>query len=110
MRQRAANCTGTTYVLTDGRSAKIRGRVKNTHAQTVEGICYVVHLLSADGNRVLDTLRYDSDAIVPAGAETALRLDVESMYSGGEVRILVEALPRRVGDRSMEPPVDRQPR
>jgi hypothetical protein len=98
----------TTGVVTDGRIAKIRGRVQNLSDKPVEGIRYTVKIVAMNGDpqRVLDTFQEEVDTCVAPSESAAMRLDVESMYFGsaGPVGFQVLATPRRLGGRDVEPP------
>ncbi len=86
----------TTSLMTDGRTAKIRGRVKNVSTQRVEGIQFEVSLIEAGSSRVLDTLRDEVDTTLDPQQEAPLRLDVQSMYFGSEPHFLVRAIPMKL--------------
>jgi len=86
----------TTDVITDGRVAKIRGRIQNNYAQRVEGIRFEVALLVPGSLRVLDILRQEVDTTLDVGEEAPLRLDLESMYFGAEPSLDVQAFPVRL--------------
>ncbi len=83
----------TTDVITDGRVAKIRGRIRNAYAQRVEGIRFEVVLLEAGSLRTLDTLRQEADTTLDPGQEAPLHLEIQSMYFGSGPRFLVRAVP-----------------
>ncbi len=83
----------TTGLMTDGRTAKIRGRVKNISDQRVEGIRFEVVLIEASSSRVLDTMHDEVDTTLDPQQEAPLRLNVQSMYFGSEPHFFVRAVP-----------------
>jgi hypothetical protein len=94
-------------LLTDGRTLKIRGKLRNPYAEPVDGVRVVFQIFSKeDATRALDT-QYDEKSIeIAPGDTTALRLDVQTMYAGSEGggKFSVEAYAKRVGDRDIPPP------
>lgn len=84
--------------------AKIRGKVLNRHSQRVVGIRYEVILMASEESKPRDTLRYRTDTTIEAGKDAPLKLDVESMYFGSDTRVLIRALPAKVGDRELPLP------
>src|SRR5438552_1394194 len=64
----------TTGIVTDGRVAKIRGKVKNTYTERVAGVRYVVALFGPDATQPMDTQRFEIDTVIDPGAEVPLRL------------------------------------
>jgi ankyrin repeat protein len=93
-----------TDVTTDGRFAKIRGRVTNGYRERIDGIRYEVILMASDAARPLDTLRYEANTTIEPGQDAPMHLDVESMYFGSDTRILIRASPVKIGGREMTPP------
>jgi hypothetical protein len=97
-----------TDVVTDGRFAKIRGRVTNKYKEPVEGVRYVVVIVAERGGemRPLDSFQYEVDTRIEPGQERMMRIDLESMYLGtiGGARLLVAASPVNVGGREVPPP------
>lgn len=97
----------TTSVASGGRMAKVRGTVQNKFDEPVSGIRYVVTIYH-QGNppRVLDRWQYEVDTTLEPGERSALSLDVESMYFGGEgpKPFTIDAQPVKVGSRDMPPP------
>jgi hypothetical protein len=84
----------TTDVSTDGRFAKVRGRVTNPHSQAVEGIRYRVRIEArGERPRMLDRVHFDSSQRLEPGETAAMRLDVESMYLGTAHQLSIIALP-----------------
>jgi ankyrin repeat protein len=110
LRQETAAATNrlrvfTSSLLTDGRFLKIRGRLDNEYPEPVHGVRYRVAILLRDARRVLDSfIEERPSTVIPAGGSTAIRLDIESGYSGSEGRFIVEASPMRVGDHELPPP------
>lgn len=94
----------TTSLLTDGRTAHIRGRVKNSLPARVEGIRYVITLYPRDSLKPLDTIRHEADTVLEPGSEAALRLDIESLYLGSEPRFVITAVPAKLGGREVPAP------
>jgi ankyrin repeat protein len=86
-------------VTTDGRNAKISGRVTNALREPVHGIRYRVALMGPDGQRVLDEFEREIRTTVEPGAHSRITLDLQSMYFGasGGGRFVVQAFPIRVG-------------
>ncbi len=94
----------TTGVTTSGGQLKIRVSVTNTFSEKVAGVRYLIRLRGGQG-RVLDTIRQESDAEIAPGDRIMGRLDVASVYVGGESLFFeVLAFPVRVGDREMPEP------
>ena len=94
----------TTSVLTDGRFLKIRGKLRNPMGAPVDGVRVMFRVYnSTAGGRPLQTVQEENSIHLDAGATTALRLDIETMYAGnGAFR--VDAYAERVGDRDIPPP------
>ena len=69
-----------------------------------EGIRFEVILFPADGSRPLATFHYQHETDIEPGEDAPLRLDVESMYLGSDTRVLIRALPVKVGSRELSPP------
>jgi hypothetical protein len=84
--------------------AKIRGKVLNRHSQRVVGIRYEVILMASEESKPRDTLRYQTDMTIEAGRDAPLKLDVASMYFGSDMRVVIRALPVKVGNRELPPP------
>jgi hypothetical protein len=94
-------------VTTDGRIAKVRGRVENRYTETVHGIRYVVTLYEyGTALRVVDRWQHEVDTTLEPGQRCALSLDVESMYFGrsGRSPFIIDAQPVKLGSRDMPPP------
>jgi hypothetical protein len=99
----------TTDLTTDGRFAKVRGRVTNPHAQTVDGIRYLVRIETrGDQPRTLDRFQYDTTERVEAGQAVAMRLDIESMYLSTANQLAIIALPKKLGEQPVPVPLDWQ--
>lgn len=97
----------TNDVTTDGRVAKVRGRVQNKYDETVYGIRYMVTLYEyGDTLRVVDRWQREVDTTLQPGQGSMMRLDVESMYFGrsGASPFTIEAQPIKLGDKEMPPP------
>lgn len=94
----------TTGVATAGRQLKIRVSVTNTLSEKVSGLRYFVRLRGGQ-ERVLDTIRQESDVEIEPGGRIMGRLDVSSVYVGGKVLFFeVLAFPVRIGTREMPVP------
>ncbi|MGH7786608.1 MAG: hypothetical protein ACRERC_07060 [Candidatus Binatia bacterium] len=97
----------TTDVTTDGRIAKVRGKVRSRFKETVEGVRYLVTIYE-DGatQKVLDRWQRRVDTRIEPGGTIMMRLDVESMYFGraGRTRFGIEASPAALGDQPVPPP------
>ena len=94
----------TTGVTTSGGQLKIRVSVTNTFSETVAGVRYLIRL-RGDHSRVLDTIRQESDAEIAPGDRIMRRLDVASVYVGGDSLFFeVLAFPVRVGGRDIPEP------
>lgn len=93
---------------TAGGVMKFRATLRNPLPETVEGAWLVMRLFASPENmRQLEVHKKEISATVPSGDTTPLRWDVESMYWGsGPVWFVVDAYPKRVGDRVMSPPSD----
>jgi hypothetical protein len=94
-------------VTTDGRIAKVRGRVENKFDEPVYGIRYVVTIYQQGSPpRVVDRWQHEVDTTLEPGQRSAMRLDIESMYFGsqGPVPFNIDAQPVKVGSRDMPPP------
>jgi ankyrin repeat protein len=98
-----------TDVMTDGRVAKIRGRVKNTYGERVQGVYYVVTLIASGATRPLETRQYETSTSIDPGQDAPLRLDIESMYLGSEPTIVVGAFPAKLGNQDLSPPTTGRP-
>ena len=84
----------TTDLTTDGRFAKIRGRVTNAHPQAVDGIRYLVRIQTRDAvPRTLDKFQFDTTDRLAPGESAMMRLDVESMYFSTANEISIVAIP-----------------
>jgi hypothetical protein len=98
----------TTDVQVTGQVAKVRGEVKNTYDQPVQGIRYLVKLWETTGDepRLLDTYQHEVDTTVAPGESKMMRLDVESIYleRTGTTRFTVEAIPKKLGGHELPPP------
>jgi hypothetical protein len=92
-------------VQTDGRLAKIRGRVTNQNTEPVEGIRYLVRLQTRDEvPRTLDSFQFDTNEKLPAGESAMMRLDVESMYFSTASEVSIEAVPKKLGGQTVPLP------
>lgn len=94
-------------ITTDGRVARIRGRVENPCEEKVEGVRYVVVLLAGEGDEVreLDSFQFESDVTLDPHQPRMMRLDLQSMYFGSTPgRFLVAAFPKKIGEREIPPP------
>lgn len=97
----------TTDVVTDGRLAKVRGKVRSRFKETVDGIRYVVTIYENGATpKVLDRWQRQVSTRIEPGGTVIMRLDVESMYFGraGSTRFGIEAFPVALGDQPMPPP------
>jgi len=97
----------TTDVTTDGRIAKVRGKVRNRFGATVDGMRYVVTIYEDGATpKVLDRWQRRVDTRIEPGGTVMMRLDVESMYFGraGRTRFGIEAFPVALGDKTMPLP------
>ncbi|MBI1815900.1 MAG: hypothetical protein HYR72_13050 [Deltaproteobacteria bacterium] len=94
----------TTSLLTDGRNVKVRGKLRNTMAETTHGARLLFRIFSSGESRPLQTIQEDKDIQLESGGTTALRMDVETMYANGNFFFVVEAYAKRVGDHDIPPP------
>lgn len=97
----------TNDLTTDGRVAKVRGRVENRYAEPVHGIRYVVSIYEyGETLRVVDRWQREVDTTLEPGEGALMRLDVESMYfgRGGASPFTIEAQPVKLGDTEMPSP------
>lgn len=94
-------------LTTDGRFAKIRGRVTNAHAQPIDGIRYLVRIQTRDAvPRTLDRFTFDTTDRLAPGESAMMRLDVESMYLSTASEIAIIALPKKRGEQAVPLPAD----
>lgn len=108
----AATAGGLRIRMTDvqvtGQVAKVRGEVKNTYDQTVQGIRYLVKLWEPKGDkpRLLGTYQHEVDTTVEPGESKTMSLDVDSPYLAREdpTRFTIEATPKILGRRELPPP------
>jgi hypothetical protein len=92
-------------VQTDGRLAKIRGRITNQNAEPIEGIRYLVRLETREEvPRTLDSFHLDSNDKLAPGESTMMRLDVESMYFSTASEVSIEAVPKKLGGKAVPLP------
>lgn len=99
----------TTDLTTDGRFAKVRGRVTNTRSEEVDGIRYLVRVETRGAEpRTLDRFEFDRTDRLAPGGETMMRIDVESMYFGASSQLSIIALPKKLGGRPVAVPEDWQ--
>jgi hypothetical protein len=92
-------------VTTDGRIAKIRGRVENRYAEPVEGIRYVVEIYAVgDSLRLLGTHQREVDTSLDPGDSRLVVIDAESMYLKEGNRFRIVATPVKLGGREIPPP------
>ena len=97
----------TTDLTTDGRFAKVRGRVTNSHAEAVDGIRYLVRIETrSDEPRTLDRFQFDTGEQLQTGQSAAMRLDIESMYLSTANQISIIALPKKLGEQPVPVPND----
>lgn len=97
----------TNDVTTDGRIAKVRGKVQNKFDETVYGVRYVVTIYhEGTPPRVVDRWQHEVDTTLEPGERSAMSLDVESMYFGssGRVPFRIDAQPVKLADKDMPPP------
>jgi hypothetical protein len=97
----------TNDLTTDGRVAKVRGRVENRFEEPVYGIRYVVTIYEyGEPLRVVDRWQHEVDTTLQPGQRSMMRLDVESMYFGrrGSSPFTIEAQPVKLGDKEMPLP------
>jgi hypothetical protein len=97
----------TNDLTTDGRVAKVRGRVENRYDEPVHGIRYVVSIYEyGETLRVVDRWQREVDTTLEPGERSMMRLDVESMYfgRGGASPFTIEAQPVKLGETEMPPP------
>ena len=97
-----------TSQMTDGRNLHLRGLVGNPYPETVEGVRVVLRMLSepGEGARELDRVQKVLEDQLATGQQTALRLDVQTMYAmqGGGFRLQAFAIKR--GGQDLPPPPD----
>ncbi len=97
-----------TDVQVTGQVAKVRGKVKNTYDQTVQGIRYLVQLWETTGDepRLLDTYQHEVDTTVASGESKTMSLDIDSPYLAREdpTRFTIEATPKKLGRHDLPPP------
>jgi hypothetical protein len=92
-------------VTTDGRVAKIRGKVENRYAEPVEGVRYVVEIYAVgESLRMLGTYQREVDTSLEPGEDKLVVIDAESMYLQPHNRFRVVATPVKVGGREIPPP------
>lgn len=92
-------------ISSDGRVARVRGKVTNTYDVPVAGIRYQVELYSAAGERVLDVYRREVDTTLAAGQTRRVVLDVSSQYlSAAPIAFEVVATPVRLDGKPFPPP------
>jgi hypothetical protein len=97
----------TTDLTSDGRFAKIRGRVTNPFKEEVDGIRYVVRIETrGDQPRPLDRFEYETSDRLAPGDGAMMRLDVESMYFGSASQLAIIALPKKLGGRVIPLPAE----
>ena len=97
----------TTDVTTDGRIAKMRGKVSNRYGETVEGVRYLVTIYDrSTPPKVLQRVRREVDTTLAPGQRKMMSLDVESMYFGmtGGGPFTIEASPVTLAGREVPPP------
>ena len=96
----------TNDVTTDGRIAKIRGKIENDFSETVHGVRYVVTIYEhGSPPRVLDRWQDQKDTTIAPGERVTFWLEVDSMYlSATGVPMNIEAEPVVLGDKQMPPP------
>ena len=90
-----------------GSVMKFRGKLYNPLPETVRGTWLLMRLYTSPENpRQLDVLQKEMTTTLPSGDSTPLRWDAESMYwgSSGPVWFVIEAYPKRVGDKELQPP------
>jgi hypothetical protein len=99
----------TTSLLTDGRFLKIRGKLRNPMPEPVDGVRVLFQIYNmgvGSDAKPIQTIQKEKKIHLDAGATTALRLDLETMYAGGAggSSFRIEAFAERVGDRDIPPP------
>ena len=96
----------TTDITSDGRVAKIRGRVSNPYSEPVDGVRYIVTLRtdSGPGARTLDSFQEETSVQIAPGSSAMMRLDLQSMYFASASGFSIIAVPRRLGGRDIPPP------
>jgi hypothetical protein len=96
-------------LTSDGRFAKVRGRVTNARSEEVDGIRYIVRVETrGDDPRTLDQFQFETGDRLAPGGDTMMRLDVESMYFGTANQLSIIALPKKLGGRPVTVPEDWQ--
>jgi hypothetical protein len=89
----------------DGRFAKIRGRVTNSHTEGVDGIRYLVRIQTRDTvPRTLDQFKFETTDRLAPGESAMMRLDVESMYLSTASEIEIVAVPKKLGEQAVPLP------
>lgn len=97
----------TTDLTSDGRFAKVRGRVANPHSAAVDGIRYLVRVESrGDEARVLDRFQFETNDRLAPGDNAAMRLDIESMYFSTANQMSIIAVPKNLGGQPVPLPAD----
>jgi len=97
----------TTDVRTDGRIAKIRGQVRNPYAEEIEGVRYLIEIVSTTGEqpRTLESFHQESSQRIKPGDSTMMRFDLQSMYFGSTgAELSIVALPKKLGGHDVAPP------
>ncbi|HVN86837.1 MAG TPA: hypothetical protein VMW17_18560 [Candidatus Binatia bacterium] len=98
----------TTGVMTDGRNISIRGKLRNPWPERVDGVRLIFRIYSS-GVGTTDppraTFQEEKTIQIKSGDTTALRMNIETMYAGGESgSFRLEGYAKRVGNRDIPPP------
>ncbi len=99
----------TTSLLTDGRFLRIRGKLRNPMPEPVDGVRIVFRIYNmgvGSNAKPIETIQKEKKIHLDAGATTALRLNIETMYAGGAggSSFRVDAYAERVGDHDIPLP------
>ncbi len=92
-----------------GRTVRVRGSVINGHEQAVEGVQYRLRLFNTEGDRTLRAEYDEDDHEIEPGASAPFNFEIESMYFATAPRLLVDAIPLKVGDSAFAEPDDWAP-
>ena len=97
-----------TSQLTDGRNIMLRGLVRNPYPEKVDGVRVIFRVLSVPGAdaRELDRVQRVLDDHLESAAQTAIRLDLQTMYAGqsGMSGFTLEAFAIKRGGQDVPPP------
>lgn len=93
---------------TDGRNIKLRGLIRNPYSDPVEGVRVIFRMLTAPSAdaRELDRVQKVLEEQLASGEQTALRLDVQTMYAGqsGMSGFSLQAFAIKRGGQVLPPP------